>query len=298
MTQTTTREALLAEALRNLIDDMAPPAPNCACHLSAPCGDCTEYGGMRHLIAEAEAALATQPPAILPPPLLLEVARRNLPRHIEGATFRNPADKMAALNCLEVMEQTLAALAGPQVHQLPREAISWRHAMANADTHSERRETIHAMRQSAREMLRALEAAIDCGMVPISSASDGGASRHSLQVRVADQIRAAVANAAAVGLSDTAYFTDVGLAPHEDTMRNVATHMHMKRLRDVQMGVPAALQGEHFTPDQLSYQRAQQEQAVMGEALKRSLLTGFAGLHITGVWLDDPADAADKKGSE
>ena len=47
----------------------------------------------------------------------------------------------------------------------------------------------------AQELYDALVAAVDCGMVPISSAKDGGAARHSRQVHVADQIRAAIAKA-------------------------------------------------------------------------------------------------------
>lgn len=48
---------------------------------------------------------------------------------------------------------------------------------------------------AAPEMLEAMQAAIDCGMVPVSSAADGGAVRHSRQVQVADMIRAAIAKA-------------------------------------------------------------------------------------------------------
>ena len=39
----------------------------------------------------------------------------------------------------------------------------------------------------------ALQAAVDCGMVPISSAKEGGAARHSQQVIIADKIREALA---------------------------------------------------------------------------------------------------------
>lgn len=42
-------------------------------------------------------------------------------------------------------------------------------------------------------LLAAIQAAVDSGMVPVSSAKDGGASRHSAQVRAADQIRSALA---------------------------------------------------------------------------------------------------------
>tara|TARA_R110002153_G_scaffold105388_1_gene243772 strand:- start:18 stop:356 length:339 start_codon:yes stop_codon:yes gene_type:complete len=48
---------------------------------------------------------------------------------------------------------------------------------------------------AAPDMLEALEAAIKCRMVPITSASEGGASAHSEQVRVADRIRAAITKA-------------------------------------------------------------------------------------------------------
>lgn len=52
---------------------------------------------------------------------------------------------------------------------------------------------------AAPELLDALIEAVDCGMVPISSAKDGGASTHSRQVRCADMIRAALAKAAGEG---------------------------------------------------------------------------------------------------
>lgn len=48
---------------------------------------------------------------------------------------------------------------------------------------------------AAPDLLEALQEAIDCGMVPSSSCSDGGASKYSRQVQVADMIRAAVAKA-------------------------------------------------------------------------------------------------------
>ena len=48
---------------------------------------------------------------------------------------------------------------------------------------------------AAPELLEALIEAVDCGMVPTSSAKEGGAARHSRQVEVADMIRAAIAKA-------------------------------------------------------------------------------------------------------
>lgn len=46
-----------------------------------------------------------------------------------------------------------------------------------------------------QELLEALEAAVECGMVPTSSATEGGAMRYVKQAHVADQIRAAIAKA-------------------------------------------------------------------------------------------------------
>lgn len=48
---------------------------------------------------------------------------------------------------------------------------------------------------AAPELLEALIEAVECGIVPVSSASDGGASTFSAQVRCADKIRAAIAKA-------------------------------------------------------------------------------------------------------
>lgn len=48
---------------------------------------------------------------------------------------------------------------------------------------------------AAPATLAALEAAVACGMVPNSSAKDGGPNHRIEQVRVADQIRAAIAQA-------------------------------------------------------------------------------------------------------
>jgi len=52
-----------------------------------------------------------------------------------------------------------------------------------------------ALIAAAPDLYAALEAAIDCGMVPKSSAAEGGAMRHLRQVQVADMIRAALAKA-------------------------------------------------------------------------------------------------------
>lgn len=48
---------------------------------------------------------------------------------------------------------------------------------------------------AAPDLLEALIAAVECGMVPKSSAAEGGANRHVVQLQVADQIRAAIAKA-------------------------------------------------------------------------------------------------------
>jgi hypothetical protein len=48
---------------------------------------------------------------------------------------------------------------------------------------------------AAPDLLKALQAAIDCGLIPASSAKEGGAMPHSRQVQVADLVRAAIAKA-------------------------------------------------------------------------------------------------------
>ena len=49
--------------------------------------------------------------------------------------------------------------------------------------------------ERVKELEEALRDAVDCGMVPKSSAADGGASKYSAQVLVADRIRAALSKA-------------------------------------------------------------------------------------------------------
>jgi hypothetical protein len=46
--------------------------------------------------------------------------------------------------------------------------------------------------ERVKELKGVLQEAVDCGMVPTSSAKDGGASKYSRQVHVADRIRAAL----------------------------------------------------------------------------------------------------------
>lgn len=62
---------------------------------------------------------------------------------------------------------------------------------------------------AAPELLEALVEATACGMAPISSAKDGGASTHSRQVRCADMIRAAIAKATGASPAPT-------VAPREE----------------------------------------------------------------------------------
>ena len=51
---------------------------------------------------------------------------------------------------------------------------------------------------AAPDMLAALQRAVACGMVPATSANDGGAAKYSEMVQVADAIRAAIAKATGV----------------------------------------------------------------------------------------------------
>lgn len=52
------RDNLLA-ALELLLERMdLPPDQNCSCHISPPCNDCADYGGIREAIKWAERELA------------------------------------------------------------------------------------------------------------------------------------------------------------------------------------------------------------------------------------------------
>lgn len=44
-------------ALQAFIDNDTTPEANCACHISAPCSDCTEYAGHRELVDAARSAI-------------------------------------------------------------------------------------------------------------------------------------------------------------------------------------------------------------------------------------------------
>lgn len=51
---------------------------------------------------------------------------------------------------------------------------------------------VQKLEEKNKAMMLAIQAAIDCGMVPNSSAKEGGAAKHSIQVHVADQLRDAL----------------------------------------------------------------------------------------------------------
>ena len=50
-----------------------------------------------------------------------------------------------------------------------------------------------AERERTKELVEVLKEAVDCGLVPKTSASEGGASKYARQVIAADSIRAAIA---------------------------------------------------------------------------------------------------------
>lgn len=56
-------------------------------------------------------------------------------------------------------------------------------------------EQIRGMLMAAPKMQAAIQAAIDCGLVPTSTASEGGAGRFAQQVIVSDQLREALGKA-------------------------------------------------------------------------------------------------------
>ena len=69
-------------------------------------------------------------------------------------------------------------------------------AAHDADAEQKRRaDAYEQLVDRVKELEGALRDAVDCGMVPKSSAADGGASKYSAQVLVADRIRAALSKA-------------------------------------------------------------------------------------------------------
>jgi chromosome segregation ATPase len=48
------------------------------------------------------------------------------------------------------------------------------------------------LRQQRDRLAEAIQDAIDCGMIPITSAKEGGAAKYSIQVRTADKLREAL----------------------------------------------------------------------------------------------------------
>ena len=52
---------------------------------------------------------------------------------------------------------------------------------------------VEHLKMQRDRLLEAAKAAIECGMIPSTSAKDGGAAKYSEQVKIADQIREAVA---------------------------------------------------------------------------------------------------------
>jgi hypothetical protein len=49
----------LLSALEELLERMAVPDSNCSCHISPPCNDCVEYGGLRETMEFARRVIAT-----------------------------------------------------------------------------------------------------------------------------------------------------------------------------------------------------------------------------------------------
>jgi hypothetical protein len=54
-----TREKVLRDALELLVESVGrPPDGNCSCHISPPCNDCVDYGGLREAFESVDVALA------------------------------------------------------------------------------------------------------------------------------------------------------------------------------------------------------------------------------------------------
>jgi hypothetical protein len=51
--------ARLRSSVEHLVECLPIPEAACSCHISAPCNDCTEYGGLREAVDEVKAVLSS-----------------------------------------------------------------------------------------------------------------------------------------------------------------------------------------------------------------------------------------------
>jgi hypothetical protein len=99
------RRALRA-ALELLLENTPrPPERNCACHLSPPCHDCVEWGGLREALADADAAMQGEAQEEADDRALLRDALDHIARVAEQA--RRPTNRLAF-----VVHRARCALAG------------------------------------------------------------------------------------------------------------------------------------------------------------------------------------------
>jgi len=52
--------ALLRELLWDWYNDVSIPDPNCSCHISPPCNNCVDYGGLRETAAHTKRILGVK----------------------------------------------------------------------------------------------------------------------------------------------------------------------------------------------------------------------------------------------
>ena len=58
LTEAEAKLAMAREAIELCLGELDAPEPNCSCHISPPCRDCTDYAGTREAINAARACLA------------------------------------------------------------------------------------------------------------------------------------------------------------------------------------------------------------------------------------------------
>lgn len=54
------RDERLRELISELLGYLYIPERNCSCHLSPPCKDCVEWGGLREMVAAVRSAMEAQ----------------------------------------------------------------------------------------------------------------------------------------------------------------------------------------------------------------------------------------------
>lgn len=89
------REKVLMVAIESLVENVdRPPDANCSCHISPPCNDCIDYGGLREAFEWVDTALAmpTDDTALR---AALKAERERVAKHFESRSYLGSGHQLA-----------------------------------------------------------------------------------------------------------------------------------------------------------------------------------------------------------